>query len=266
MFYQVDQPKTPYIPNHLRIALIIFSTLLLTAFLGQISPQYALNKVGKTPVIKSASHHEENKVTEESQKNNSDKYAVQQIRTVSIKQERYMATPTPVVKKQAAFDVLPAADAQDTPTSSPWGKSRQIDEHTWTIKVENDSRSGTAQEILTALNAYRQKKGKGSLAWDSGLANYAQSRAESFSAAHTLDGHAGFMDFINNQDGFHKLGFYGLGENSSYGYSLEAVHLIEWVYAGDAPHDNNQLSSEWTHVGIGVSGSATDLVFGGPKM
>jgi uncharacterized protein YkwD len=68
-----------------------------------------------------------------------------------------------------------------------------------------------------------------------------------------------------NNDGFGKLGFSSLGENSSYGYLLEGVHLIEWVYAGDAPHDNNQLNSEWSHVGIGVNGTATDLIFGGRK-
>jgi hypothetical protein len=43
------------------------------------------------------------------------------------------------------------------------------------------------------------------------------------------------------------------------------VHLIEWVYAGDKPHNDNQLSSKWSAVGIGISGSATDLVFGGSK-
>lgn len=153
-----------------------------------------------------------------------------------------------------------------SPTPTPqWGKSRQIDEHTWTIDVGRDEKNATAQEIAAALNVYRKQKGKGELSWDSKLADYAQSRANGFSSSGKLDSHSGFQDFINNQDGFNKLGFFSLGENSSIGYHLSGQHLIEWVYAGDKPHDDNQLSSEWTHVGVGVSGDATDLIFGGRK-
>jgi len=146
-----------------------------------------------------------------------------------------------------------------------WGVATQVDEHTWTMQVGDDDRMATPQEIVTALNTYRQKHGKGSLTWDDGLASYAQQRAVYFLSIKKLDGHAGFTDFVNTQDGFHKLGFGGLGENSSYGYQLEGVHLIEWVYAGDKPHNDNQLDSNWSHVGIGVSGTATDLIFGGNK-
>ncbi len=147
-----------------------------------------------------------------------------------------------------------------------WGKAEQVSEHTWTLRVGQDAATATASNILTALNQYRQTQGKGTLTWDDKLANFAQSRAEYFVAIGDLDSHAGFSDYINNQDGFHKLGFMSLGENSSYGYTLAAVHLIEWVYAGDKPHNDNQLNSKWTHVGIGVSGTATDLVFGGEKL
>jgi len=116
---------------------------------------------------------------------------------------------------------------------------------------------------LLALNSYRQRNGRGALAWDGKLGDFAQGRASSFNSSGKLDNHAGFTDFINNHDGFHVLGFQSLGENSSYGFTLEAVHLIETVYAGDKPHNDNQLSSNWSSVGIGVSGTATDLVFGG---
>jgi len=151
-------------------------------------------------------------------------------------------------------------------TTGVWGVSQQLDEHTWTIKVGEDAKNGTAQEILSALNMYRQRNGKGTLAWDEKLASYAESRASYFTSKGNLDGHVGFSDYINNQDGFHKLGFLSLGENSSLGYTLEAVHLIEWVYAGDKPHNDNQLSQDWSYIGIGVDGAATDLIFGGKKM
>jgi uncharacterized protein YkwD len=157
-----------------------------------------------------------------------------------------------------------------TPTLPPqtvaasWGKATQIDEHTWTMKIQSDDHMASAQEILVALNTYRNKKGKETLSWDDKLANYAQERATFFTTNKKLDGHAGFQSYMDN-DGFGKLGFSALGENSSFGYLLEGVHLIEWVYAGDAPHDSNQLNNEWTHVGIGVNGTSTDLIFGGLK-
>ena len=145
-----------------------------------------------------------------------------------------------------------------------WGVAKQINEHTWTMQIENDEAMGNVQEILTALNSYRQKKGVAPLSWSDTLSVFAQSRADAFSKNGKLDAHQGFRSMMDD-NGFEKMGFNSLGENSSFGYMVSGVHLIEWVYAGDKPHDDNQLKSEWTHVGIGVSGSATDLVFGGRK-
>jgi uncharacterized protein YkwD len=169
--------------------------------------------------------------------------------------------------QELTIDAKKSDSLNPTPVSAvEWGTSKQLDEHTWTIQVGQDTKNATAQEILSALNSYRQKNGRGVLAWDDKLGEYANSRASYFISLGKLDGHAGFTDYVNNQDGFHKLGFQSIGENSSYGYTLEAVHLIEWVYAGDKPHDDNQLSSNWSYVGIGVNGTATDLIFGGKKL
>ena len=178
-------------------------------------------------------------------------------------------TPINEVEESQYYAVLSSEIRESvvpSPTPTPqWGKSRQIDEHTWTIDVGRDEKNASAMEIAAALNVYRKQKGKGELSWDQKLGDYAQSRANTFSSGGKLDSHAGFQDFINNQDGFNKLGFFALGENSSIGYHLSGQHLIEWVYAGDKPHDDNQLSNEWTHVGVGVSGDATNLIFGGRK-
>ena len=148
----------------------------------------------------------------------------------------------------------------------PWGVAKQIDDVTWRIKVGQDVQMGSPLEILIALNDYRRRYGASNLSWDSGLANYAQSRAVYFNKIKNLDGHKGFADFLNNQDGFNKLGCNQLGENASYGYKLSGVHLIEWIYAGDEPHNKNQLNSVWNYVGIGVDGTATDLIFGTGKL
>lgn len=151
-------------------------------------------------------------------------------------------------------------------SNAAWGEAKKIDTHTYTMRLTPDSTMGTPQEILTALNAYRQLHGKGILAWDDKLAGFANTRAEYFSQRNNLDSHAGFLGYLNNQDGFRKLGFTSVGENSSIGFTLQAVHLIEWVYAGDAEHNNNQLNNDWHYVGIGVNGNATDLIFAGERL
>lgn len=161
------------------------------------------------------------------------------------------------------------------PTSTPtaiinsdqaWGVATKIGEHTYTMQVQNDEQMASAQEIHAALNNYRKQHGRSELAWDGKLANFANSRTDFFVSSGTLDGHRGFLDYLNNQDGFKMLGFSSLGENSSFGFKLNGVHLIEWVYAGDEEHNSNQLSSEWQYVGIGVRDSATNLVFGGSRL
>jgi uncharacterized protein YkwD len=130
------------------------------------------------------------------------------------------------------------------------------------MKIEMDARMGTPREVLEALNDYRVRRGSQRLTWDERLANYAQSRAVYLASIKNVDGHAGFQNYLEKESGFEKLGFTRLGENISYGYQMEAVHLIEWIYAGDKPHDDNQVNNDWNYVGIGVEGTATCLIFG----
>ena len=141
------------------------------------------------------------------------------------------------------------------------GKAKQVSEHSWTMKIGYDSRMATPNEIFEALNTYRLKHGRNVLSWDNRLSDYAAQRSQYFTQIGNLDDHAGFAEYVKSEENVRKLGFYWLGENSSYGYHLEGVHLIEWVYAGDQPHDDNQLNPDWTHVGIGVDGNQTDLIF-----
>lgn len=165
-------------------------------------------------------------------------------------------SPTVVNKKPI---VKPTID------NGPWGVSRQIDEVTWTMKVGEDEKMATAKEIFEALNNYRQRYGSQTLTWDEKLGNYAQSRAVYLNSIKNVDKHSGFNNFVENEDGFNKLGFTMLGENISYGYKLNGVHVIEWMYAGDKPHNDNQLDNRWNYVGIGVNGLATCLIFGTGK-
>ncbi len=164
-------------------------------------------------------------------------------------------TPTPTLVATKYID-------SDT---APWGVAQQISEHTWTIKVANDPVMANSIEILDALNNYRVAHGSQRLTMDSKLSEYAQSRANYFYQQEKLDSHQGFNNFLTNENGFDKLGFSWLGENASYGYRLNGVHLIEWIYASDEDHNQNQLNNNWNYIGIGVKDTATCLIFGTGK-
>jgi len=173
-----------------------------------------------------------------------------------------LPTETPTLVKEISPKIEKIVRPTPTIDNEPWGVARQIDEVTWTMKVGEDAKMATAKEIFEALNEYRKVQGSQVLTWDEKLENYAQERAKYLNGIKSVDKHAGFNDFMENQDGFNKLGFTALGENISYGYRLNGVHTIEWMYAGDKPHNDNQLNNKWDHVGIGVEGLATCLIFG----
>lgn len=120
------------------------------------------------------------------------------------------------------------------------------------------------QSVLQALNDYRSKNGAGTLKLDSKLQDYAQSRANYLNSLGKLDKHAGHQEFMKN-GGFEKLGFNAVAENQSYNYKDHAQGLIESFYGKSSGHNKNQLNPEYTHVGIGISGAFTDIVFGGKK-
>lgn len=166
-----------------------------------------------------------------------------------------------VIPTKKIIRVMPTGIAD----TAPWGIAQQIDKVTWTMKVGMDAKMATPNEILEALNNYRVRRGSQKLTWDTKLADYAQSRAKYLNGIKKTDSHEGFKNFVEKEDGYNKLGYDWLGENISYGFQLEGVHLIEWMYAGDKPHDDNQVDTKWDHVGIGVNGTATCLIFATSK-
>jgi uncharacterized protein YkwD len=159
-------------------------------------------------------------------------------------------------------------NSSNTNSSGEWGKSERVEgtDHGWTMKVGNDPVMGTAQETFDALNIYRSKKGVHGLNWDGNLGSYAQQRAADLVANGGVDDHRGFREHIGNTENRKRLGFYGLGENASCGFRLTGTHIIEWLFAGDPPHENNQLNSNWSDVGIGISNTCITLIFGYDRM
>jgi uncharacterized protein YkwD len=187
------------------------------------------------------------------------------VETVKVPTTTIVPTPSKIVVKLVPT-IIPTPKALKVADTSPWGVAQQIDDVTWTMRIQQDEKMGTAEEVLDALNKYRLVHGSGILHFDEKLNNYALERAKYFTKEKKLDGHKGFRDKLENEKGFEELGFWALGENASYGYILEAVHLIEWMYAGDKPHNDNQLDKSWTHVGIGIDGVSTVLIFGKHKI
>lgn len=186
-------------------------------------------------------------------------YARTRLQSVNLK-------PSPTPAPSPTIVPSPSKVVKSAKQEEPWGVAEKIDESTWTMKVGEDKAMGKASEIFEALNSYRQRKGSGFLSWNDKLAEFAQKRVETFASMGKLDNHSGFQEYLKNEENLKNLGFWAVGENSSYGFQMEGVHLIEWVFAADPPHENNQLDPSWTHVGIGVSGTGVDIVFGKNKM
>lgn len=190
------------------------------------------------------------------------------VENTSEKAEKEQQTTTFIITPASS---LPASNTLyksevKSATNENWGIAKQIDEKTWTMNVGEDQTMANSSEIFEALNSYRQRKGAGFLSWDDRLADFAQRRAEAFFAIKKLDGHSGFESYLRDGENLKGLGFWSLGENSSFGYQMEGVHLIEWIFAADDPHNNNQLDPSWSHVGVGVSGTGVDIIFGKDKM
>jgi uncharacterized protein YkwD len=223
--------------------IILIIDLLLLGWIWQ-------NKDNLVKTINSLTKKGDNKVEEQS---------VETAKTVETIVVTVAPSPTVVIptKKPTA---IPTID------NEPWGVAKQVNEVTWTMKVGEDEKMATAKEIFDALNEYRKVNGSQVLTWDEKLGNYAQSRAKYLNSIKNVDKHEGFNKFVEEDGGFEKLGFTMLGENISYGYKLNGVHTIEWMYAGDKPHNDNQLDNRWNFVGIGVDGLATCLIFGTGKM
>lgn len=131
------------------------------------------------------------------------------------------------------------------------------------VKSVQTSRINKVQ-ILKALNEYRSKNGIAALTIDEKLQNYAESRSNYLMTLGKLDKHSGHKEFMNN-NGFEKLGFNSVAENQSWNNQGSAEQLISEFYAKSSGHNKNQLNPEYTHVGIGINGAFTNIVFGGRR-
>lgn len=155
----------------------------------------------------------------------------------------------------ATDSATPSAAKKAKPTAKPKATPTPTSDNSGEINRLN---------VLTALNNYRQQNGKPSLILDHKLHDYAQSRSDYYLSQGKMDNHQAFNQFMDD-NGFSIVKFNSLAENSSAGFTGTSQGLIEQLYGKSSGHNNNQLSTKYTHVGIGVSGQFTDIVFGGSQ-
>ncbi len=146
--------------------------------------------------------------------------------------------------------------------SVPWGTTIKIGDHLYRTYVGEDSKMGTLEEILAAINIYRKNHNVGTVRDDENICKLAQQRASTQNGAGSLDSHKGFQDFMNKDGSWQWLDVKSIGENASYGYVLSGTHLIEWVFDSDSEHRENQLNPAWNLACAGVSGVTVDIIFG----
>lgn len=175
-------------------------------------------------------------------------------------------SPKPTLKLILSESPTPTHYVTPNPTSidndKPWGQAWRQDDGSYTLKIQEDAVMSEPRELADAINRYRETKGVSRLEWSDALNAYAQTRAE-YVAKNGSDHHAGFNNFIENEDGYNKLGFNCLGENMSEGFRLSGTHLVEWMYAQSPGHDANQLNPIYNRVGVGISERISVLIFGG---
>lgn len=175
--------------------------------------------------------------------------------------------PTPPPKYGSAR-ISPTHTPNHTPTpvvTNPKYTAEKINDTTWKVKdVENDNSMASSQDVVNAINNYRNAHGLANLSSDGYLNSFAQDRANLFSSNGSLDSHAGFQAFMSN-DGFNKAGFNSLGENSAMlSGPMGADKIVKNIFGADPSHDGNQLDN-WTHVGVGIAGNAVNVNFGKGK-
>lgn len=178
-----------------------------------------------------------------------------------IKKAEPPASTIKTIVKPAKI-IVPMPTPPAAKDNTPWGTTIKIGDHLYRTYVGEDSKMGTSEEILAALNNYRKNHNVGSVREDENICKLAQERADAQNKGENLDSHKGFQDFMNKDGNWQWLDVKSVGENASYGYVLSGTHLIEWVFDSDSEHRANQLNPVWNLACAGVAGVTVDIIFG----
>lgn len=182
---------------------------------------------------------------------------------ISIKTASPSGTPYTIATNSAAVKLTNKKTVVvPSQPNVPWGTTEKIGDHLYRTFVANDDHMGTPDEIISALNKYRQDNHAPTLQKYDKLCGLAQKRADDQQRAGTLDSHKGLEDYMGDENHWKELDVTGIGENASFGYVLSGTHLVEWVFDSDAEHRGNQLNPSWSLVCPAVSGETVDILFG----
>lgn len=174
-------------------------------------------------------------------------------------------SPKPTTVIISTPTATPEPPLTPTPTTEPKPSNETSDTTKTITNVDNDDSMATVGEIFSALNTYRNEYGAGALLWDDTLAQFANSRVDTFSSLGALDSHAGFKSYMDS-NGFEASGFNGLGENSArLSGPMHADKIIRDIYGQSEAHNKSQLDPAWTHAGVAIKGNFVNINFGKNK-
>lgn len=146
-----------------------------------------------------------------------------------------------------------------TPTPSGGFKREKIDEHTTMTWLPPDDRMSTSDELFAAINGYRKVHGIGEVVRNDTLCTIVQKRADEQQALGTIDGHAGFPKYAQEQREFSYLTEVLFGGNQP----QSGVHIVEYGWDQSLTGHREAIQDKtMTHGCGGVAGYFAAFIFG----
>lgn len=146
-----------------------------------------------------------------------------------------------------------------TPVPADGFRREKVDEHTTITWLPPDDRMSTNDELFTAINTYRKGHGIGEVDRSDTLCSIARNRAEEQKALGTIDGHAGFAKYAQNQRDFSYLTEVLFGGSQP----QTGVHIVEYGWDRSLTGHKEAIQDRtMTHGCGGVAGYFAAFIFG----
>lgn len=153
------------------------------------------------------------------------------------------------LRNQAAT-TTPTATASNTPSTNT--------NNTSTVSTSNQTNTAALEaEMLTLINNERKSKGLKPLQRHSSLAGVAKQKSNDMVAknyfAHNSPTYGNFYEMVRNAG----ITYSQVGENLAKARDVKKAHIM---LMGSEGHRNNILSSNFTHIGIGITYDTNGIV------
>lgn len=134
-----------------------------------------------------------------------------------------------------------------------------MDEHTTVTWLPPDDRMSTTDELFTAMNNYRQTHSIAGVERNDTLCTIVQKRADEQQALGTIDGHAGFPKYAQEQREFSYLTEVLFGGQQP----QSGVHIVEYGWDQSLTGHREAIQDRsMTHGCGGVAGYFAAFIFG----